>query len=104
MKNVSIKYIEIACKKTGLKQKDLAPLIGVSPQQISNLNNGSELKDDSLIRLAQFAQIPANKILSEKHIKLAKGKAEREFWVFVAKSKEMANCILCSIQKNPNFI
>lgn len=99
-----MKYIEIACKKTSLKQNQLAKKIGVSAQQISNLKNGSELKDDALILLAQFAQTPSHNILAEKHMKGAKGTAERRFWKAIASSKELAerskDYILCSIQNN----
>ena len=104
MKNVSKKYIDKALKNTGLKRKELAPLIGVSEQQMSNLNNGSELKDESLILLAQFAQTPSHKILAEKHMKTAKGAAEKGFWRAIASSKELAerskDYILCSIQND----
>lgn len=101
MDNVSMKYIEIALSKSGLKQVELAEKIGVSSQQVTNLKKGTELKDDALIRLANIAQVPANKILAELHMKKAKGSAERAFWEVIASSKELTNkslYILCKIQ------
>lgn len=103
MKNVSKKYIQKACINSNLKIKELATLIGVSSQQMSNVNNGTELKDDALILLAKYAQTPSHKILAEKHMKNAKGKAERAFWRAIASSKELSDksqdYILCSIRQ-----
>lgn len=106
MKNVSQKYIEIAIKKTGFTQKEIAKKIGVTSQQITNLKYNTELKDESLLRLAQFAQVAPMKIIAEKHKRIAKGTAERKFWDTISRSKEVLEetkrYILCSIQKNIN--
>lgn len=115
MKNVSLKYIELACKKTGLSQRQIGKEIGVTAQQISNLKleridkhgkniSTPELKDESLLRLAQFAQVSPMKIIAEKHKRIAKGTAERKFWDALSRSKEVLEetkqYILCSIQND----
>ena len=107
MENISLKYIDIAKKKTGYTQRELAKKIGVSAQQISNLKHGGELKDGALIKLAQIAQVPASVVLAEKQLKKAKTEEESKFWKAVKNSAELAklriNCILCQIGENPKL-
>ena len=105
MKNVSLKYVEIACKKTGMSKSKIAMAIGVSPAQITAMNTRDhELKDDALLQLAHFAQVSPMKIIAEKHKRQAKGQAERKFWDALSRSKEVLEetkrYILCSIQND----
>ena len=105
MENVSLKYIETAKEISGLSYYAIAKKIGVTPQQINALKHrDNELKDESLLLLAQIAQTAPMKIIAEKHKRTAKGQAERKFWEAITHSKELIEetkrYILCSIQKD----
>ncbi|GKT12957.1 MAG: hypothetical protein ISEC1_P1949 [Thiomicrorhabdus sp.] len=100
MTTVSIKYVELAKKKSGLSYYAIAKEIGVTPQTINNLKiRPGELNDSALLRLAKIAQIAPNKIVAEVHMKKAKSQVEKDFWGMVAHSsdlaKQSASYILC---------
>lgn len=103
MKTVSIKYVEIAKKKSGLSYYAIAKKIGVTPQTINNLKTRpGELSDSALLELAQIAQVAPHKIIAEVHMKKAKNDREKAFWAAISRSKEMIeqtkDYILCKIQ------
>ena len=58
--------IKTAAKVTGVKLGDMWKDLGLSPNTIHNMNNGSTPSIGTLMRIAQYLGVPSDYIIGEK--------------------------------------